>query len=250
MSTPDFPTHHGRAFITKFERLGGRGFFPVHDGGIANEPPQENPLVAIFGTDWGPKERYVRCAQAVNRPEGCECQQALDRRGFLPTESRLFDFLEAASGRAGRHLSEVFLTNAVLALVEGEDRATGCVEVFRRHPDYLRECGKWHQEWLNCKKPGLVVVLGAAYLEVYGQDIWPQLFGPKVSADKRVWHGAKSLQEARRRQRVAAVRDLHVLLMPHPSAPRPWPPDGDVELFADEWKGAAARRGIAGPGRP
>ena len=233
----DVPKHHGRGFTTRFAHLGGRGFFPVHDGGIGEGPPQERPLVVVFGTDWGPRKRYDRCAMALQQSRDCEC-----RRGAFPTERKLLEFLKEGGLRAGQELSDVFVTNAVLGLVEGEDRAIGCVEVYRRHADYLTRCGQWHRRWLDDKKPGVAVVLGFANLAVYGRYIWPELFGPVGSTNSCVWHGAASLSKARARKRMATAGDVRVLLMPHPSAPLRWPPVGDVELLAGAWKAAARRR--------
>ena len=238
----DVPQHHGRGFTTKFAHLGGRGFFPVHGGGVGEAAPRERPLVVVFGTDWGPRKRYERCAMAFRQSRDCECQRTLTCDGAFPTERRLLEFLKAGALRAGRGLSDVFVTKAVLGLVEGEDRATGCVEVYRRHTDYLTRCGQWHRRWLDEKKPEVAWVLGAANLEVYGGYIWPELFGPVGSTESCVWHGTASLSKARARKRMATAGEVRVLLMPHPLAPGRWPPVGDLELLARVWKAAARSR--------
>ena len=217
-------------FIAKVDCLGGPGFFPVHSGRLSEGLSRPSPVrVVIFGTDWGSMKRYRECDRKMKAGLACGCQCSLrrDRPQPYPTERNLFNVL--AKPDLGLDLATVFMTNAVLGLVTAPGM-TKNEPVFRKHPDYLLECGEWHRQWLRDEKPRLVVLMGSpgrphgkAGQNAYWRFIWPKLW-PKLFGHGGVWSGATSLKEAFLRQTVASDPDsgLRVQLMYHPSSRRHW----------------------------
>ena len=113
------------------------------------------------------------------------------------------------------------LTNAVLGLTSSE-KQTGNELVFRKHPQYLRDCGAYHRQWLDRQKPRLAVLMGGAHLAAYGCSlwsvVWPELFGPGG-----VWCGLELGNAFSSGRTVAtAASGLRVRLVHHPASGPHW----------------------------
>lgn len=208
-------------FTTGFEPLKGPGFFPVHSGRLPAEGllPQAPVHVVIYGTDWGSRKYADACRQKAVAGQECDCRRSLRpaSRGRRPslTERNLFDALQ----RAEVDIATVALTNAVLGLGPNQ---TGNERVFRKHPEYLRDCGEYHGQWLERQQPRLAVLMGAAHLEAYGCSIWagvwPELFGPGG-----IWCGLQLRDAVSSGRTVAtAASGIRVQLANHPSSGPHW----------------------------
>lgn len=200
---------------TKFSGLGGPGFFPVHSGRLAAglSQPERPVRVVIFGTDWGAWSRYEECREAGSHC-GCQCSlRPPADGGHRPyrTERNLLDVLIDAQ----LELSTVFLSNAVLGLAE---RQTKNEPVFARCSDYLRDCADWHCRWLKQQRPRLVVLLGAAHLNLYRRFVWSRIW-PELFCPGGPWNRVRSLKRAFGSDLTVAraASGLHVQLMYHPA---------------------------------
>ena len=117
----------------------------------------------------------------------------------------------------GLDLETVVLTNAVLGLAT-TDQMTGNERVFRKHLDYLRDCGAYHRQWLDRHKPRLVVLMGVAHLRAYGCSIWSEVW-PELFGSGGMWCGLELGEAFSRGRTVATVASgLRVQLVYHPSS--------------------------------
>lgn len=208
-------------FTTAFKPLNKPGFFPVHSGRLpATGPSQQGRArVVIYGTDWGLSKYADTCREDAAVGRKCGCQLSLRPASMGPrpcqTERNLFDALQ----RADVDLATVALTNAVLGLGPNQ---TGNERVFRKHPEYLRNCGAYHRQWLEQQQPRLALLIGAAHLEAYGwslwAEVWPELFGPGG-----LWCGLQLRDAISTGRTVAsAASGLRVRLAYHPSSGPHW----------------------------
>ena len=208
MSCRTLPECNTDEVRTRFDRLPGPGFFPVHDGRFDGCGAGTPPRVVLFGTDWGTLEWYGKCARDLDSRGRCDCPTS-------PTDRRLCGIVR----EAGIDPCTCHLTNAVLALADVES-ATQTHNVYRnrKYRSYLERCGEYHRQWLKDHSPRLAVIMGAPNLERYAPFIWPELFRPGAA-----WNGATLGQifagddPEQWNDVVTAGSGLPVLAMYHPS---------------------------------
>lgn len=171
LSNRTLPEWEADDFITKFDRLPGPGFFPVHDGRFEGCGAGTPPRVVFFGSNWGTLKSYGACGSDLRSRGRCGCPKS-------PTDWNLRCVVEDA----GIDPCACHLTNAVLALADVE-RDTKANEVYWGHKLYLQHCGKYHQQWLKEHAPRHAVIMGSWNLEGYARFIWPELFEQSAA-----WH--------------------------------------------------------------
>ena len=181
--TPPRPPEDPVEFTTDITSffVGGPGFFPVHNGRLVRDGnllQRAAVNIVFFGTDWGWKCRADTCQAETKTRRNCGCQRSLQDHppsDSYPTELNISGALKQVKGLDRK---TAILTNAVLGLSIANQ--SGNEGVFKKHDEYLRNCGRYHQKWLSREKPRLVVLMGAEHLNTYRRvwcEVWPNLFG-------------------------------------------------------------------------
>ena len=238
MSYRTLPEYETDDFITKFERLPGPGFFPVHDGRFDGCRAGTPPRVVFFGSNWGTLKSYWECARDLRSHGQCGCPTS-------KTDRNLRNIVE----EAGIDPCACQLTNAMLGLADVM-RDTKANEVFWGHELYLGQCGKYHKQWLEEHAPRHAVIMGAWNLDGYGKFIWPELFEQGTA-----WHRAtigrvfSGDDPDEWNDVVTADSGLTVQVMYHPSFRLFDPPDGQLHWKTVREKTVAQLRRY-GAGQP
>jgi uracil-DNA glycosylase len=128
---------------------GAGGFFPGH----ANA----NKRILIFGTDFG----QLDYQQSLQSPHG-------------ETHNQTIVNLTKILTGAGVSLDECFLTNSVLCTWK-VDRCLDNHAVWRRYPEYVKDCAEWHLQFIEQHKPDAVVLMGTPALETFGKVLYKDL---------------------------------------------------------------------------
>ena len=197
----DLPQYDCEDFRTDFRPKQGPGFFPGTDGHFHGCSAEGSRRIVFFGTDFGP-ERYWN-------------DEVADGLGENRTQRTLCN-LRCLVEEAGVDPCSCHLTNSVLALTKS-DPMTGNEKVYAQHPEYLRRCAEFHEDWISRNSPQLVVLMGRPNVELYRKRIFHSIF-PILEEE---WRGLKSPWECmyERGKELVSTRpgEPDVLWMFHPS---------------------------------
>ena len=167
----NLPQYRCEDFRTDFRPKRGPGFFPGTEGYFHGCSTEGSRRIVFFGTDFGP-ERYWNE----------EVSDGAGERRAQPTLRNLRFLVE----EAGVDPCSCYLTNSVLALARRGDM-TGNDKVYKRHPEYLKQCADFHREWISRNQPRLLVFMGRPNLELYRSSIFDSIF-PFLEEE---WRGLK-----------------------------------------------------------
>lgn len=172
--------------------LGLPGFFPGA-GGFFHGHPTRNKRFMFFGTDFGP----------------LNYQQGLEGTGGELASVKTIQNLRGIAERAGIPLNECFLTNAVLCMRRG-DSAMSDFPIWKRHPEYVASCVRWHRNFISDARPEVIALMGLPHLE-FGPALFPELASH--------WSGLKTLAAVfnASRETLRLPNGVLILLMHHPS---------------------------------
>ena len=180
-------------FETSFEPwLTLPGFFPG-TGGFFHGYPTRRKRFMFFGTDFGP----------------LKYQRGLGSAGGEQATVKTIANLRGIVDEAGIERDECFLTNAVLCMRQG-DSAMSDFPVWKRFPEYVAACARWHLDFIAEARPDVIVLMGVPHLK-FGPILFPELAAR--------WRGLKSLAEAFNANKEAPrlSNGTQILLMHHPS---------------------------------